>query len=306
MKNSIIKSLIFISFIFQFQFASAQIKGNGNIITQEIKVIPFEQIHINFPVILEVDANADYSLTMTSDDNILPEIVLKNSNNKLSILQDEWIQPTKMVRVKIGTKGLSSLEIGGYGDATIFNLEEEKLKLINSVGKVELIGKVNELSFVIETGSLDASKLKANKVIAEIWSHGEATVNATELLEGKISENGKIVYLEKPKTQNLDLGKKGKLVSMEESNFQKKNAEPVKYIKVNLRNNKFLRIHTFVKGPENKNFSYGMPFNPKQTRAENYPVGTKIFKVNTLGTRKLLVTVKAEDEGKTLDLFTSK
>ena len=306
MKNSIIKSIIFISFIFQFQFAFAQVKGNGNIISQEIKVVPFDKIHINFPVTLEVDANAEYALNITSDDNILPKIVLKNNNNKLSILQDEWIQPTKMVRVKIGTKGLTSLEIGGYGNATIFNLNEEKLKVINSVGKVTLMGNANELIFVIETGKLDASKLKAKKVNAEIWSHGEAIVNATDLLEGKISENGKIVYLEKPKTQNLDLGEEAEMISMEENNVQKKNTSPIKYIKVNLRNNKFSRIHTFVKGPKNKNFSYGMPFNPKQTREENYPVGTKIFKVNKLGTRKLLVTVKAEDEGKTVDLFTSK
>ena len=240
MKNIIIKSLILISFIFQFQFSFAQIKGNENVITQEIKVVPFEKIHINFPVTLEVDANADYALTITSDDNILPKIVLKNDNNKLSILQDEWIKPTKRVRVKIGTKGLTSLEIGGYGNAKIFNLNEEKLKVINSVGEVTLMGTVNELSFVIETGKLDASKLIANKVIAEIWSHGEAVVNATNLLEGKISENGKIVYLGKPNTQNLDLGEEAEMVSMEENQIQKKNTTPVKYIKVNLRNNKFL------------------------------------------------------------------
>lgn len=306
MKFSIIKSFLFISFIFQFQSTSAQIKGNGNVISQEIKVVPFGKIHINFPVTLEVDANADYALTITSDDNILSKIVLKNNNNKLSILQDEWIKPTKRVRVKIGTKGLTSLEIGGYGNAKIFNLNEEKLKVINSVGEVTLMGNVNELSFVIETGKLDASKLKANKVNAEIWSHGEAVVNATELLEGKISENGKIVYLGKPKTQNLDLGEEAEMISMEENNVQKKNETSVKYIKVNLRNNKFSRIHTFVKGPKNKNFSYGMPFNPKQTREENYPVGTQIFKVNKLGSRKLLVTIKSEDEGKTVDLFTSK
>ena len=51
---------------------------------------------------MEVDADADYKLTISADDNILPEIVLKNKNNKLSILQDKWIEPTKMVQVKIG------------------------------------------------------------------------------------------------------------------------------------------------------------------------------------------------------------
>lgn len=306
MKNSIIKSLLFFTLIFQVQLSSAQIKGNGNIITQEIEVIPFEKIHINFPVLLEIDANADYSLTMTSDDNILPKIVLKNKNNQLSILQDEWIQPTKMVRVKIGTRGLSTLEVGGYGDANITNLNQEKFNLINSVGKVTLVGKVNELTFMIETGNLDASKLITNKIKAEIWSHGEAIVNVNELLEGKISENGKIIYLEEPSVLDLTIGEDGEVISLADNKVQKKDAQPVKYIKVNLRNNHFSRIQTVVRGPKNKKFGYGMPFNPKQTREENYPIGTKIFKVSKLGMRKLLVTITAEDEGKTLDLFASK
>lgn len=305
MKNLIIKIFLSCIVIFQFQFTSAQIKGNGKVITQEIKVVPFQNIHINLPVTLEVDANADYSLTMTTDENILSKIVLENKNNKLSILQDKWIQPTKMVRVKIGIKGLASLEVGGYGKAKVYNLNEQRLNIINSVGMVILDGMVDHLDFTIETGKLDASKLMAKKVKAEIWSHGEAIINASDLLEGKILENGKIVYAEKPKKLNIDLGEEGEMISIAENKAQKKNTPPVKYIKVNLRNNKSLRIHTFVKGPKNKNFSYGMPFNPKQTREENYPIGTKIFKVNTLGSRKLLVTIEADDEGKTIDLFTS-
>jgi len=103
MKNLIIKSIMFVTIFLQIQFSFAQIRGNGNVITQEIKVKPFEKIHINFPVKVIINANADYALTITTDENILPEIVLSSANNKLEILQDEWIQPTKMVEAKIGT-----------------------------------------------------------------------------------------------------------------------------------------------------------------------------------------------------------
>lgn len=303
MKNLIIKSILTITIFFQFQFATAQIKGDGNIITQDYPVSLFEKIHINFPVILELDANSDFQLTMSSDKNILPEIVVNTKGKKLSILQDKWIAPTQMVKVKIGTKGLKYLELGGYGKARVFNLNEENLEVINSVGKVTLAGKVNQLIYVSETGNLDASKLMAKNVNGEIWSHGEAILNVENILEGEISENGKIIYLEKPKQINLDLGEEGQLISMAEHQANPTKLPPVKYIKVKLKNNRFSRIQTYVKGPKNKKFSYGMPFNPKQTRNENYPVGTKIYKVNKIGTRKLLVTIAAEDEGQVINLF---
>jgi len=303
MKNLIIKSLVFVTMFVQVQYSLAQIRGNGNIITEEIEVKPFEKIHINFPVKVIIDANADYALTITTDENILPEIVLGSDNNQLEILQDEWIQPTKMVEAKIGTKGLTKLEVSGYGKTKVINLNEDELTLINLVGNVTLEGKVNTLRFSMETGNLKASKLFAQNVIGDIWSHGEAMVNAFQKLEGTISGNGKLVYITKPDVFKIKAKGEGEVYSLEENKKQEAAKEAVQYVEVKLKNTQFVRIHTQIKGPRNKKFGYGMPFNPKQVRAENYPVGTKIFKVNKYGIKKLLTTIRAKDEGKTIDLF---
>ena len=303
MKNLIIKSLMFVTVFLQVQFSFAQIRGNGKIITKEIKVKPFEKIHINFPVKVVIDANADYGLTITTDENILSEIVLGNKNNELEILQDKWIAPSKMVEAKIGTKGLTKLEVGGYGKTKVINLDEDEFRLINLVGNVVLEGKVNTLRFSIETGDLKADQLVSQNVIGDIWSHGEATVNAVESLEGTISGNGKLVYSTKPKVFKIKTKGKGEVFSLDENTKQEKEMEAVQYVEVKLKNTQLVRIHTYVQGPRKRKFSYGLPFNPKQARKERYPVGTKIFKVNKLGLKKLLVTIKAADEGKTVDLF---
>jgi hypothetical protein len=42
---------------------------------------------------------------------------------------------------------------------------------------------------------------------------------------------------------------------------------------------------------------------PFTKRHENWTIGTKIYKVNRLGLKKLLVEIKAEDEGVVVDLF---
>jgi len=39
------------------------------------------------------------------------------------------------------------------------------------------------------------------------------------------------------------------------------------------------------------------------TKKERWSVGSKIYKKNRWGIRKLLVTITAEDEGTTVDLF---
>ena len=305
MKNTIINLILLITLFFQANITFGQIKGNGKLIIQEVEVTPFEKLHINFPVILTLDANAEYSLTISTDENIFPEIVLKNKNNKLSILQDKWIQPTTMVQVTIGTKGLTTFTTGGYGTANIYNLNQSELIINNEVGKVMLSGKVNTLTFRMGTGDLNAEKLEAQNIKGTITSHGEAFVNATKSIEADISDNGKLVYLKEPENLKINSDEDAEVLSAKEEKLTKKNSDPVQYVKVNLKNNRFTRIQTYVKGPKNRKFSYGMPFNPKQTRVENYPVGTQIFKVGKFGTRKLLITIKAEDEGKIVDLFES-
>lgn len=90
---------------------------------------------------------------------------------------------------------------------------------------------------------------------------------------------------------------------MENNTKQKKKTEAIQYVDITLKNSRYRRIHTYIKGPKAKRFSYGLPFNPKQRRTERYPVGTKIFQVSILGKRKLLTTIQAEDEGNTVDLF---
>ncbi len=50
-------------------------------------------------------------------------------------------------------------------------------------------------------------------------------------------------------------------------------------------------------------FSYGFPMMPGFSKKERWTTGTKVYKVNKIGIRKLLVTIKSEDEGKTVKLF---
>ena len=67
------------------------------------------------------------------------------------------------------------------------------------------------------------------------------------------------------------------------------------------------RTHFVVKGPkvDGSYFGYGFPMMPGATKKERWTVGTKVYRINRLGLRKLLVEIKAEDEGQVVKLFDS-
>jgi hypothetical protein len=42
---------------------------------------------------------------------------------------------------------------------------------------------------------------------------------------------------------------------------------------------------------------------PGSVKKERWTIGTKVYRKKSMGKRELLLTIKAEDEGKTLKLF---
>ena len=86
---------------------------------------------------------------------------------------------------------------------------------------------------------------------------------------------------------------------------ERKENSNIQWINFKIKNNSWNRNHFFVVGPkkDGSKFSYGFPMMPGKVKKERWSTGTKIYKVSKLGLRKLLVTIKAEDEGKTVKLF---
>ncbi len=293
-------TLFFVMAFLGFQ-SFAQINGDKNI---ETKSYPYKNIKtFNLKIVaqVEIDATSDADLSITTDANIFEHLSIKNNDGELTINQATWVEASQ-IKIILGGKALEQLKTDGYSTINVKNLDADKFAVNASVGNVTLSGKANKLTAKTGTGKIDATALKTNIATVIISSHGTVKVNADELVDGNIAENGKILYVGEPKKINKKVGENGEMLSFEEYKAAPK--VETKYIKLKLFNNKGKRIHTYVQGPQNRRFSYGMPFNPLQKRAENYPVGTQIYQVNKLGAKtKLLYTVKEEDADKTVKLF---
>ncbi|MEM8668488.1 MAG: PQQ-binding-like beta-propeller repeat protein [Planctomycetota bacterium] len=61
-------------------------------------------------------------------------------------------------------------------------------------------------------------------------------------------------------------------------------------------------LQTYVKGPEEHPFSYGIPLRPGKTRIEKWPVGTKLYHHPDKPRGEVLLKVSRSDAGKTIEV----
>lgn len=288
--------LIIITISCLYLTSFAQINGNKKIITQTRSLGLFTQLEVDFPAEVEVICQTIPHLEITVDENVMPYINIKMEGSKLRILQGQWIEPSQLTRITIGTAFLHQLETGGYGQFWVRNIKTPEFRLINPVGTVELEGSTDLLKMDVQTGQADASRLKAKNIEVHISSFGSAIIYPTDLLEANISSEGSIIYVHKP----LKIKGEGNIRHIDE--LEEKPLPKTKYIELTLKNNSNSKIDVYVQGPPHRRFSYGIPFKAEQKRTETFPVGTRIY-LDRVITRKLLVTIEDKDENQTVNLF---
>jgi len=278
---------------------NAQKIGNGQLETKTFDLSNFSEIHVNFPVKAKIDCAAATALSITTDDNLFDHILVEVEDDILYIQQKGWVEATK-VDLTIGAPNLKRLKTGGYGIYNLKNIDADEFRVMNNVGLVTLEGKANSLRFGTATGTIDAAELVAQEVYASIWSHGKAKVNAVQLLDGKVENGGEIIYINPPAKNRIRVKGDSEVLSVADA---KREVQKVDYIHFKLFNNSGKRIQAYVKGPRGKRFSYGFPLNPLQKRRENWPVGSKVYKVSKIGTRTLLATIEDTDADGIVKLF---
>jgi len=261
---------------------SAQINGNKNIVTETFPLDKIKTLEINLTADIIVDMQGKNEVSITTDSNIIPYIARKAKGKKLNLNQKEWISASEQIKVVIGAPALEKIISDAHSNTVVKNLEVEEFKAVANVGKLKLIGKVQELQLRNHVGEIDASNLIAQNAEIRITSWGKVTAQ--------------------PKVFSGDYNKNN--AKSNENTFAKENSE-IRFINFKIENNSFNRNQYVVVGPkpDGSTFSYGFPMNPGQVRKKYWTNGTKVYKTNWWGVRKLVLTIKAEDEGKTVKIY---
>lgn len=291
------KKLIIIALLINVSIF-AQVKGNKKIETRTFEIENLKEVKINLYAKITIDFAAKEEMTITTDSNLFDKIDTEIVDGKLHLDQLKWIQPSQDIIIKIGAPNLERFEQGTHDTTEIINVNTNYLNVMAFIGKVNISGKTEQFNLGIENGVINASDLKSENVRANIWGHGKAIIYAKNEINSIIKNDGRLELVNTPKYLKGDTKKAIKRTKkVENSN--------VSWIKFKIKNNSWNRNNFVVVGPkaDGSKFSYGFPMMPGSTRKENWSVGTKVYKVNSIGLRKLLVEIKSEDEGKTVKLF---
>lgn len=283
---------------------SAQIRGSGD---RELRAFEFRGIEVlDFQVTVhaEIDLSATNDLYIEADDNIFEHLTIKMAGNRLLIDQKEWVEPSAPIRMILSAEGIRKLKNSAWGNITIKNMNQKDFRAQMNVGTLYLEGKLDHLEVQTGAGRIDASKLEAKTVSATVKENGQIVANASTKLTYGGQGFGKVVYLGSPELKTSKASEELQLVTYEKELELREQAKAVAYIDVKIKNNSARRKQIRFRGPVEKPFGYGAPIGARAVKSETFPVGTRIYEINPLGKDKLLLIIKAENEGKTLKLYT--
>lgn len=281
----------------------AQIKGNKNIETKTFSIENVKNIKIDFYANVTIDTSAEESLTITTDENLFDLIDKEVVDGTLYLDQKEWISSSRKTIITIGAPNLNRVEQGTHDTTRIINVDNDALRVNAPIGKVFIEGKTKELRIGSELSKIDATKMIAENAYVNLWSWGTVKVNVTNLLWADVSNSGKLFYVKKPKKLDIKTKRDGKVLGI--NDIEKAKNPDAKYISFKIKNNSLNRNHFEVVGAkqDGSKFGYGFPMMPNTTRKETWTIGTKVFKVNKIGLKKLLITISENNENKVVNLF---
>ena len=282
----------------------SQVKGNGKIITEKRSVQGLTNLKVNLYANVVIDMSGGEMMTITGDENLIDKINLEVMDGTLDLNQLEWIQPSEALKISISSSSIQRVEQGTHERTIVENMDVGEFKAMALVGSIKLKGKAHTLFASGEIGEVDASELETEVVQVNMWGYGKILAGAPKILKGSVENDGRVIYRGKPTKLAVSEKSGGKALNRQAVERQVV-GEKGRFIRLTLKNNSSNRINCYVVGPkpDGKRFSYGFPMSPGQSRKKDWSIGSKVYRVSAIGTRKLLRIITANDEGQVVNLY---
>lgn len=185
------------------------IAGSGKVVTEPRTVSGFSAVSLSGSGRVIVEQTGTESLTVTTDDNLLPYIRTEVHGDTLELgTKDPMtnLNPTEDIVFKLTVKKLDDVRISGSGEADLKNLTENQLQVrISGSGDMTGQGSVDDLDLRISgSGSYSGQNLKSKRATVGVSGSGSVIVSASDSLDASVSGSGSVEYVGDPQvTQNV-------------------------------------------------------------------------------------------------------
>jgi hypothetical protein len=215
-------------------WGSEKVQGSGNIKKQTRELGHFTGVSLGLPAQMELRIGNTESISIETDDNLLPLIdtviedgTLKIRANKRSLSLNPKtmkivLQAKDVSRVALGGSGSINadalkgsklqFDLGGSGSINVKAVESDALAVtMGGSGKLKTGGGwTRQLSVSIGgSGDVDVGQVKAKEASVSVAGSGEATVAVSDALSVTIAGSGDVNYYGDPKVSKSVVGSGG-------------------------------------------------------------------------------------------------
>jgi hypothetical protein len=186
------------------------ITGSGRPMTQQREVSGFNGVALSLPGRLEIVQGPADGVTLTADDNLVPEIETVVEGGVLHVRFRKGLGTTTRTRISVTVKAraIQSIAVAGSGDVVAAALETPELSVrVAGSGDVKLGGRAESLQVRISgSGDVDAGSFDTQRASISVAGSGDATVWARKSLEVRVSGSGDVRYFGDPEVRSKVAG----------------------------------------------------------------------------------------------------
>jgi hypothetical protein len=156
------------------------VRGSGNVVTETYDVSGFDQVELETIGTLYIEQGDVDSLTVETDDNILPLLIVESGNGMLSLSDQASGQllPTAGIIFRVTVRDLSLVAANSSGNIFVGPIEADRLEVqLNASGRVEMDAVTADEFSISSTGSGD---MRVDQVTADTI---ETKMNASGSVE---------------------------------------------------------------------------------------------------------------------------
>lgn len=219
MRSRILPLLVLVSASALLFTACKHRRGNGNIVTVEKSVDPFERVEVHGAIDVHVSQGPLQPVRIEADENLQKYILVSERGGELEIRTKSGVSfsPTRKMKVYVTSPDFEKLEVTGacniIGDTKVsstnrlemgvsgagninMDVDAPEVKAsITGAGKVQLRGKTRDFDLRLSgAGKANCYDLLSENARVDISGAGAAEVFASVRLDAEVSGAGNVRY----------------------------------------------------------------------------------------------------------------
>ncbi|HEX2052591.1 MAG TPA: head GIN domain-containing protein [Actinomycetota bacterium] len=185
-----------------FGGGSFNVRGNGNVRTEQRQVSGFDRLRVNGAAEVHIDQTGTESLTVEAEENLLPLLVSEVEGGRLTlgVAPNSSISATRPIVFRLTVDALREIDASGAGTIEATNVDVPELAFESS-GTVNTVVSGSAATQQIDmsgAGRFDGRNLRGTQASVDVSGTAEAVVNVSDRLEASASGTGSVRYAGSP------------------------------------------------------------------------------------------------------------